>query len=71
MATIYDKRRNEDGLWEVYDSESEDVVVVDEMPLTGLDEAEASEAVIQLNRRQMTPDNIPETSRSGRPSSVA
>lgn len=70
MATIYDKRRNEDGLWEVYDSESEDIVVVDGMPLTGLDEGEASEAAVQLNRRQMTPDNIPETSRTGRPSSV-
>lgn len=68
MATIYDKRRNEDGLWEVYDSESGDVVVVDEMPLTGLDESEASEAVLQLNRRQMSPDNIYETSRTGQPS---
>lgn len=70
MATIYDKRRNEDDLWEVYDSESEDVVVVDGMPLTGLDEGEADEAVFQLNRRQVTADNIPETSRTGRPSSV-
>jgi CO dehydrogenase/acetyl-CoA synthase alpha subunit len=71
MATVYEKRRNEDDLWEVYDSESEDIVVVDGMPLTGLDEEEADEAVVQLNRRQLTPDNISETSRSGRPSSVA
>ncbi|HWK65026.1 MAG TPA: hypothetical protein VNS34_08805 [Rhizobiaceae bacterium] len=68
MPTIYAKRRNEDGLWEVYDNDSEEVVVVDEMPLTGLDEGEASEAVVQLNRRQMSPDNIHETSRSDRPS---
>lgn len=29
MPTIYNKRQNSDGLWEVYDDESEEAVVVD------------------------------------------
>jgi hypothetical protein len=70
MATIYDKREDSEGLWEVYDRESEEIVVVDGLPLSGLDKDEADEVIEKLNRRELTPDNIPETSRSGRPSST-
>ncbi|MCP9228722.1 hypothetical protein NKJ72_10420 [Mesorhizobium sp. M0045] len=67
MPTVYDKRQDPEGLWEVYDSESDEAVVVDGLPLSGLDESEADEAIEKLNRGELTSDNIPETARSGWP----
>ncbi|TWG91028.1 hypothetical protein L598_006100000030 [Mesorhizobium sp. J18] len=61
MATSYDKRRDEEGLWAVYDAESEEVVIVDGMPLSGLDEDEANDAIPRLGSGEITPDNIPDT----------
>ncbi|MER9790173.1 hypothetical protein [Mesorhizobium sp. M0213] len=45
MPTVYDKRQDPEGLWEVYYSESDEAVVVDGLPLSGLDESEADEAI--------------------------
>ncbi|RWO56123.1 MAG: hypothetical protein E5Y10_03285 [Mesorhizobium sp.] len=67
MPTIYNKRQNSDGLWEVYDDESEEAVVVDGMPLSGLDELEANEVIRKLKRGEVTSDNIPPTAQSGWP----
>ncbi|MER9019191.1 hypothetical protein [Mesorhizobium sp. M0898] len=63
----FDKRLDSEGLWEVYDSESDEAVVVGGLPLSGLDESEADEAIEKLNRGDLTSDNIPETVRSGWP----
>lgn len=67
MPTVYDKRQDPEGLWEVYDSESDEAVVVDGLPLSGLDESEADEAIEKLNRGELTSDNTAETARSGWP----
>jgi hypothetical protein len=48
MPTTYNKRQDSEGLWELYDGESEEVVIVDGMPLSGLDEVEANEAIRRL-----------------------
>ncbi|ESW85230.1 hypothetical protein X772_16060 [Mesorhizobium sp. LSJC280B00] len=66
-AMPFDKRQDSEGLWEVYDSESDEAVVVGGLPLSGLDESEADEAIEKLNRGDLTSDNIPETVRSGWP----
>lgn len=60
MATAYEKRQDEEGLWEVFDPESEEVVVVDGFPLSGLDEDEADEAISRLGSGEITPDDIPD-----------
>lgn len=41
--------------------------MVDGLPLSGLDESEADEAIEKLNRGELTSDNIPETARTGWP----
>ncbi|EHK57218.1 hypothetical protein [Allomesorhizobium alhagi] len=69
MPTNYDKRQDSEGLWEVYDNESDETVAVD-IPLAGLGEAEADEAIDKLKRGELTSDNVPETSPSGRPSTT-
>lgn len=70
MPTAYDKRQDSEGLWEIYDAESEETVMVDGMPLAGLDEDEAEEAIEKLERGELTSDNITETSQDGRPSTT-
>jgi hypothetical protein len=60
MANGYDKRQDEEGLWEVFDTGNDHVVIVDGLRLSGLDEDEADEAIRQLDRGDMSPDN-PET----------
>jgi hypothetical protein len=70
MPTNYDKRQDSEGLWEVYDNESDETVAVDGIPLAGLGEAEADEAIDKLKRGELTSDNVPETSPSGRPSTT-
>ncbi|RWP77650.1 hypothetical protein [Mesorhizobium sp.] len=67
MSTTYNKRQNSEGLWEIYDGESEEAVIVDGMPLSGLDEVEANEAIRRLKRGELTSDNIPPTAQSGWP----
>lgn len=67
MPTIYNKRQDSEGLWEVYDRESEEAVIVDGLPLCGLDELEADEAIRKLKRGELTSDNIPPTAQSGWP----
>jgi hypothetical protein len=37
MVNAIETRRRSDGLWDVVDAEREEVIVVDGMPLTGLD----------------------------------
>lgn len=59
MPTTYDKRQDPDGLWEVYDGDSEEAVMIDGLPLSGLDESEADEAIARLNRGELTSDNVP------------
>lgn len=61
MSNGYDKRQDEDGLWEVYDSDSGQVVTIDGLPLSGLDEDEADEAIRQLSVGEVSPDSSPET----------
>lgn len=70
MPTAYDKRQDSEGLWEVYDGESEETVIVDGIPLAGLDEDEADEAIAKLERGELTSDNITEISPNGRPSTT-
>ncbi|UVC14335.1 hypothetical protein [Mesorhizobium onobrychidis] len=67
MPTIYNKRQDSEGLWEVYDRESEEAVIVDGLPLSGLDEIEADEAIRKLKRGELTSDNIPPPAQSGWP----
>lgn len=61
MANGYDKRQDEDGLWEVFDGDNDRVVSVDGLPLSGLDEDEADEAIRQLSTGEMSPDTSPES----------
>jgi hypothetical protein len=70
MPTNYDKRQDSEGLWEVYDNETDETVAVDGIPLAGLGEDEADEAIEKLKRGELTSDNITETSPSGRPSTT-
>lgn len=60
MANGFDKRQDEDGLWEVYDTDSEEVVRVGGLPLSGMDEDEADEALERLARGEISPDGSPE-----------
>jgi len=60
MASAFDKRQDEEGLWEVYDEDSEEVVMIDGLPLSGLDEGEADEAIRRLQAGEISPDNSPE-----------
>ncbi|MFC6487584.1 hypothetical protein [Nitratireductor sp. GCM10026969] len=61
MANGFDKRQDTEGLWEVFDSDSEEVVLIDGLPLSGLEEDEADEAIRQLNDGEVSPDSSPET----------
>lgn len=61
MPNGFDKRQDEDGLWEIYDEDSDRVVTVDGLPLSGLDEDEADEALRLLVRGELSPDTSPET----------
>ncbi|MCT7377061.1 hypothetical protein [Chelativorans salis] len=61
MLSDFDRRQNRDGLWEIYDTVSGEVVVVDGMPLSGLGDREAREAVDHLHTGRMEPDNIHDT----------
>jgi hypothetical protein len=70
MPTVYEKRQDPEGLWEIYDNESDETVTVDGIPLAGLGEDEADEAIEKLKRGELTSDNIPETSPSGLPSTT-
>jgi hypothetical protein len=70
MPTAYDKRQDSEGLWEIYAGESEETVMVDGIPLAGLDQDEAEEAIEKLKRGELTSDNIAETSQDGRPSTT-
>lgn len=49
-------RQAGDGKWEVYETESDQPVTVDGMPLTDPDEAEAKEAIELLQAGELTPD---------------
>jgi len=60
MAGAFEKRQSEDGLWEVYDEDSEEVIVLDGLPLSGLDEDEADDALRRLRAGEISPDNSPE-----------
>ncbi|WP_028035217.1 hypothetical protein [Chelativorans sp. J32] len=60
MAGAFDKRQREDGLWEVYDEDSEEVIVIDGLPLSGLDEDEADDALRGLRAGEISPDTSPE-----------
>jgi len=60
MASAFDKRQDEEGLWEVYDEDSEEVVMIDGLPLSGLDEGEADDAIRKLRAGEVSPDNSPE-----------
>jgi hypothetical protein len=64
MANAIETRRRSDGLWEVVDVESEETVMVDGMPLAGLDAEEAEDALRRLRKGELTPDN-PETPIAG------
>jgi hypothetical protein len=59
MRTAYDKRQDREGRWEVYDTDTDEAVRVDSMPLSGMGEDEADEAIARLGAGDVTPDNIP------------
>lgn len=61
MANGFDKRQDQEGLWEVYDVENEQVVTVDGLPLAGLDATEADEALRRLETGRLSPDSSPAT----------
>jgi hypothetical protein len=69
MANAIETRRRSDGLWDVVDAEREEAIVVDGMPLTGLDAEEAEDALRRLRAGELTPDN-PETPLAGESASV-
>ncbi|WEX07191.1 hypothetical protein [Chelativorans sp. AA-79] len=60
MAGAFDKRQGEDGLWEVYDEDSDEVILIDGLPLAGLGEEEADDALRRLRRGDLSPDYSPE-----------
>ncbi len=60
MAIGFDKRQDEDGRWEVFDTGNDDVVLIDGLPLSGMGEDEADEAIRQLHAREISPDRSPE-----------
>lgn len=64
MRTAYDKRQDGEGLWEVYDSDTDEAVMIDGLPLSGMGEDEANEAIERLRAGEVVPDNIPLTSES-------
>ncbi|WP_173931571.1 hypothetical protein [Chelativorans sp. Marseille-P2723] len=57
MANGFDKRQDKEGRWEVFDTGTDRVVRLDGLPLSGLDEAEADEAIERLQAREITPDD--------------
>jgi hypothetical protein len=57
MAGAFAKRRDPDGSWTVYDIETEQVIVIDGLPLAGLGEDEAEEAASRLGNGEIAPDN--------------
>lgn len=61
MEDRFDKRQNPDGLWEIYDTENEEVLHIDGLPLTGLDIDEADEVLARIRRGELSPDSTPET----------
>ena len=64
MANALEARKRSDGLWEIVDADSEETVLVDGMPLSGLDAGEAEDALRRLRSGELTPDN-PETPLAG------
>jgi hypothetical protein len=56
MKEVFSKRQDAEGLWEVFDPGSGDVVLLDGHPLSGLDDEQADEAIDLLRAGILSPD---------------
>lgn len=56
MAARYEKREADGGLWRVIDVDTGRVVLLDGMPLDGMEQREADEAIELLEANEVTPD---------------
>ncbi len=61
MVTRYDKRLQDEDLWQVYEISSDRVIVIAGHPYEGMAQHEAAEIVALLESGALRPDEIAET----------